>query len=60
VWRRFALENAGGVGRFGKAAAWPPHSKMGWAAYELTCSAMLIDVGGARFALYIGDGAVTR
>jgi hypothetical protein len=30
-WRRFALENAGGAGGCGKAAAEPPHSKMGWA-----------------------------
>jgi hypothetical protein len=30
--RRFALENADGAGGCGKAAAWPPHSKMGWVA----------------------------
>jgi hypothetical protein len=25
-----------GVGGFGKAAAWPPHSKMGWAVRKFT------------------------
>jgi hypothetical protein len=48
---RFALENAGGAGSFGKAAAEPPHSKVGWAAF-FDCGrfAIRIAAGGARLA----------
>jgi hypothetical protein len=31
---RFALGNVIGADRFGKAAAEPPHSKMGWAWFR--------------------------
>jgi hypothetical protein len=36
LWWRFALENAGGAGGCGKAAAEPPHSIVGWAVLRLT------------------------
>ena len=34
LWWRFALGECGGAGCFGKAAAEPPHSKMGWARLQ--------------------------
>ncbi len=56
LWWRFALENAGGVGFFGKAAAEPPHSTMGWARFRSWSFAIGGGAGGARIAPAVMDG----